>query len=390
MSAARQRAVRERDFSRVGRFPGTGTPGMDWARKAAESIQAMPAPLFFALLLGISWLGAAGRPDHAGVTFVFVLGDWLLLTLLPRFRRSFGGAQSQALVLAILRAPCGLLPLPWLLAAQAAGSALAFYALWLEPHRLGVSRHQLRSAKLGPGPPLKILHFGDLHMERSTAREQQVLREAKELQPDLVLFSGDFLSTSYLDDPLAWEACRWVFSELQPRLGTFAVAGSPAVDRPEIVPRLLERTAVRWLQNECVTVRDGGRTIQLIGVSCTHRPFLDAPALARVLAAQPEAQGEPPFRILLYHTPDLAPEAAEAGIDLHLSGHTHGGQVRLPGFGALVTASLYGKAFEMGRYEIGGMTLYVTRGIGMEGTLAPRVRFLCPPEIVAWELSGEA
>jgi predicted MPP superfamily phosphohydrolase len=71
-----------------------------------------------------------------------------------------------------------------------------------------------------------------------------------------------------------------------------------------------------------------------------------------------------------------------------LSGHTHGGQVRLPWFGALVTSSLYGKAFEMGRYQLAGLTLYVTRGIGLEGSAAPRARFLCPPEVIVWEIDG--
>jgi hypothetical protein len=94
------------------------------------------------------------------------------------------------------------------------------------------------------------------------------------------------------------------------------------------------------------------------------------------------------FTLLLYHSPDLAPEAAALGVDLMLSGHTHGGQVRLPWFGALYTSSLYGKRYEAGRYALGRGTLYVSRGIGMEGKGAPRVRFLCPPEIVLWEIEG--
>jgi predicted MPP superfamily phosphohydrolase len=94
------------------------------------------------------------------------------------------------------------------------------------------------------------------------------------------------------------------------------------------------------------------------------------------------------FSVLLYHSPDLAPMVSELGIDLQLSGHTHGGQVRLPFFGALYTSSLYGKKFEMGRYQLGAMTLYVTRGIGMEGKAAPRVRFLCPPQVTTWQIEG--
>jgi len=73
---------------------------------------------------------------------------------------------------------------------------------------------------------------------------------------------------------------------------------------------------------------------------------------------------------------------------LQLSGHTHGGQVRLPVYGALYAASLYGKRFESGRRQVGDLTLYVTRGIGLEGKSAPRVRFLCPPEIILWEING--
>lgn len=95
-----------------------------------------------------------------------------------------------------------------------------------------------------------------------------------------------------------------------------------------------------------------------------------------------------PFTLLLYHSPDLMPEAARAGVDLFLAGHTHGGQIRLPLIGALVTSSIYWKRYEMGLYTEGHTRLYVSRGIGMEGLGAPRARFLCPPEIELFELRG--
>jgi predicted MPP superfamily phosphohydrolase len=82
------------------------------------------------------------------------------------------------------------------------------------------------------------------------------------------------------------------------------------------------------------------------------------------------------------------PEAVELGVDLYLCGHTHGGQIRLPGFGALITSSEFWKRYEMGRYEENGTTLYVSRGLGMEGLGAPRARFLSRPEIIEWRLSG--
>jgi predicted MPP superfamily phosphohydrolase len=86
-------------------------------------------------------------------------------------------------------------------------------------------------------------------------------------------------------------------------------------------------------------------------------------------------------RVFLYHSPELMPEAPANDIDLYLCGHTHGGQVRLPGFGALFTSAATGKRYEMGRYDEGGTTLYVSRGIGLEGYSMPRLRLFCPPEI---------
>jgi hypothetical protein len=92
------------------------------------------------------------------------------------------------------------------------------------------------------------------------------------------------------------------------------------------------------------------------------------------------------YTLLLYHTPDLIETASASSVDLYLAGHTHGGQIRLPFHGAVFTFSEYGKKYEMGEYIVGPTTLYVTRGLGMEGFNMPRARFLCPPEIVLVEL----
>jgi len=313
----------------------------------------------------------------------FMIGDFVMLVLLPRLGKSYGPPQPATLLLAILRALFMLIPWPpaiaWTL--QVAGTALVFYGTWIEPHTIGVTRERLSSPKLSPGHPLRVLHFGDLHVERITKREQQLVDLVAALQPDLIVFSGDLLNTTYVNDPEAWSGCRWVFERLSAPLGIFLVAGSEAADAGEVLPGLLAAAPVRLLQGERVTIDHAGREIDLIGVTCTHRPFVDRRPLESLVRRDL-------FTILLYHTPDLAPDAAELGVDLMLSGHTHGGQVRIPGFGALFTSSLYGKAFEMGRYQQDGMTLYVTRGVGLEGSGMPRIRVACPPEITLWELDG--
>jgi predicted MPP superfamily phosphohydrolase len=124
--------------------------------------------------------------------------------------------------------------------------------------------------------------------------------------------------------------------------------------------------------------------VTLVGVACSHDLKRDAHRLDQAIANLPDDT----FSILLYHSPDLFPLAADRGVDLQLSGHTHGGQLRLPLYGAIATSSIYGKAYERGLYWREQTTLYVSQGLGLEGGTMPRARFLCRPEIVSLELRG--
>jgi len=84
------------------------------------------------------------------------------------------------------------------------------------------------------------------------------------------------------------------------------------------------------------------------------------------------------------------PEAVELGVNLYLCGHTHGGQISLPLYGALATSSKYGKRYEAGLYQQQHTRLYVSRGLGVEGMGAPRARFCSPPEVILWTLEPDA
>jgi predicted MPP superfamily phosphohydrolase len=246
------------------------------------------------------------------------------------------------------------------------------------------------------------LHVADVHLERCGLREQQLLAMARALKPDLILFTGDFLNLSYVHDALTQQQAKEFWRAMSQLAPVYAVSGSPPVDPQPVVAKLLADTPVTWLRDEmhCIDLR--GNHLHLVGVTCTHDPWQDGerlrcvvndaqPSPRAALATRERGRGEgDPFTILLYHAPDLAPQAAELGtIDLHLAGHTHGGQVRLPWFGALLTASLYGKKLEMGLYQLRSMLLFVSRGVGLEGQGAPRVRFLCPPEVTLLELHGD-
>jgi predicted MPP superfamily phosphohydrolase len=315
--------------------------------------------------------------------FGFLIVDWILIAALMPAGYSYGPAKPTVLLLAALRLPFALLPLPAALILQAIGTILVIYAFWFEPHRLTVTHQKLTSSKLPPGFSLRLLHLGDMHVERITAREKQLLQQIQSLKPDLILFSGDVLNLSYVEDPLAIQHARQIIAEWKAPLGTFGVSGSEAVDLAHIFPDLIDGLPMHWIKNETIHLQKDQIPFSVTGLICSHRPFVDAPILAGL--AEDAVQN---FAILLYHSPDLAPNAAPMGFDLQLSGHTHGGQVCLPIYGPPFTASLYGRRFRSGRYLLSNMVLYITRGIGLEGKAAPRVRFLCPPEIILWEING--
>jgi uncharacterized protein len=371
------------EFSKRKSFPGeTGNP-IDVLLHKTSDFEQIPTGLFFIILFLIAFIPAFWDWRKSAFLFIFITLDWLLFSSLPRFNKSFGPFKISVFLLAILRLILTALPLGFNLGLNVIGFLLVFWGVWVEPHRIKTTYQELSSAKLPAGFKLRLLHLADLHLERITAREIQLLQLIKDLSPDLILFSGDFLNLSYLKDAKALEDLHEVLKQWQTPLGAYAVTGSPAVDLPELVPYLTEGTGVKLLDNETVNIQTPNGEIRLTGITCRHRPNLDGPVLESMIENQSEK-----FNILLYHTPDLSPVAANLGVDLQLSGHTHGGQVRIPVIGAVVTGSLFGKRYESGRYKIQNMVLYVSRGLGMEGLGAPRARLFCPPEVILWEISG--
>jgi predicted MPP superfamily phosphohydrolase len=371
------------------------------------------------LMLTPVWLGLAAvaawpwwartNLAHAAalMALTFTAADGLSLALLPRLGRSFGPITPPLLGLTAVRttltATTGLLwpTLSGLLvvsALQLAIFAVATYATWIEPFRLGVTQAKLRSPKLEGNAPLRLLHISDLHVERITPRDRELLRRVEELAPDVIVITGDYLNLSSVYDGHAHAEARDLLARLCgiAPVPIYAITGSPPVDRAEVVPSIFDGLPITWLVDEIAQAHINGHTLRIAGLRCTRERHLDGPRLRNLLSnchsegqadARVQRDEESSFTLLLYHSPDLMPEATELGIDLYLCGHTHGGQIRLPLFGAVITSSDFWKRYEMGRYEEGNTTLYVSRGLGMEGKGAPRARFLAPPEIILWTLS---
>lgn len=350
--------------------------------------------LLAALTALAAWPWKAMRGQMALAFACFLAGDWLLLTLLPQAARSWGPVTPSLLGLALVRCPIFLVPGVlgqstgyWLTAIilNLALTAVAAYATWVEPFHIVTTRQTLTHAGLEVTSPIRALHISDIHFEGQSPREDRLIVHVGLHQPDLIFLTGDYLNLSSVYDPGAQEGARRLLGRLEARHGVYAVTGSPPVDVPSIVPGIFDGLPIRWLDDEAVPVEVNGTRLWVLGVRHTYDEPRDARALTRLVAETPTDGA----RILLYHTPDLMPVAASLGIDLYLCGHTHGGQIRLPLYGALATSSRWGKRYEHGRYREGRTTLYVSRGLGVEGLGAPRARFLAPPEIIAWHIGSE-
>lgn len=320
--------------------------------------------------------------------------NWVLLWLLPRVGRSYGPdrpvALAVALLLMVLLLPLGLFGVAPIVAIvmMAVITLVVFYATWIEPFNLQVTHETYVTAKLPPGVSLRMLHIGDIHVERISPRERRLNELIRELKPDLIVFSGDFVNLSCTHDDEAKAAIRSVIQEWHAPLGVYCVPGTPAVEPLDRVRQFVAGLSnLQLLLNQWVTIPvTGGSKFHIMGLATTHDLPEDHQNLTRLLENAPPGG----FRLILTHAPDVAPEANLAGIDLYVCGHTHGGQIRLPVIGELFTGSHLGRKFVMGRYDLECTTVYTTRGVGMEGLGAPRARFLCPPEIILWDIKGKA
>ena len=368
---------------------------LDDLPQAAQVIGLVLIPVITYLVWGIfapqtAWLGS-------GLLLLFILSDILLLHFLPKKGVSFGNVASQFAVMLMPRlgvTGAAMLLSLWqdiagiwvMIILQLAGTVVYFWATWVEPHQLNLTTLDLDSAHLpATAPPIRMLHLSDIHLERLTRREARLLTLIQEANPDLIVITGDYLNLSYTRDPESIGQVRSLLSKIQAPHGVYATLGSPPVDVRDIAPHHFDDSHIQLLRHDTLTLDLGeGRHLTLLGMDCTHDMDHDSQKLEALFAVQNGRHKT----ILLYHSPELMPHALQHEIDLFLCGHTHGGQVRIPFYGAVITSACTGKQYEMGRYDENGTTLYVSRGIGLEGLCAPRIRLFCPPEITLVRLQG--
>jgi predicted MPP superfamily phosphohydrolase len=268
---------------------------------------------------------------------------------------------------AVLRRPIGR-RLRWVrrivLSLAALGVVCFAYAWTIEPRWLEVTHTRIATTKLAR--PVRIVHISDVHSDPEPRLEDQLPEVIAAQRPDLIVFTGDALNA-----PGGLENFRTLMKRLAAIAPTYAVRGNWDVWYWSALD-LFGGTGVVELTDVAVRTSLPDAEVWIAGV-----PVGNEWKIPRVLANVPESALE----VLLFHYPDEIERASALGVDVYLAGHTHGGQVALPWYGALITYSKFDKRFEAGRYQVGPTTLYVNRGIGMEGGNAPRVRFCARPEV---------
>ncbi|PPE74102.1 metallophosphoesterase [Solimonas fluminis] len=254
--------------------------------------------------------------------------------------------------------------------------ALALWAFWLEPASLRTREYSLAL----PGWPqacdgMRVAVLADLHVGspwQGPAQLQRIVQAVNATRPDLVLLAGDYVIDSVVGGSfVSPEQMAPELGKLSAPLGVFAVLGNHdwMLDGPR-VSRALEAAGIRVLEDAARAGLRGDCRFWLAGVGDFWEAKHD---WRQALAAVPEAAPV----LLFTHNPDVFAELPPR-VTLAIAGHTHGGQVRIPGVGRPVVPSRYDERYAAGHAVEDGRHLFVSTGLGT--SILP-VRFLVPPEI---------
>ncbi|WP_371924998.1 metallophosphoesterase [Halobacillus sp. A1] len=254
-----------------------------------------------------------------------------------------------------------------------------YYARYIEPAMLTKQSHLLEHSAIPSSfHRIKIVQFSDIHLGFHYSLDQfrKLIQEINNEKPDVILFTGDLI-----DEPQRFDFSADIptlLNQLKAPLGKYWIYGNHDHGGygTEKLESVMSKGGFTLLKNEVKQIEREGRTINLAGLDDV---ILGSPNLEGTLGDL-DADA---YTILLVHEPDIADSVKNYPVDIQLSGHSHGGQIRIPLLGSMVTPP-YADKYVDGKHSISErLTLYISRGIG---TTRMPYRFLCKPEYSVFTL----
>lgn len=271
---------------------------------------------------------------------------------------------------------------------------LLIWMKFIEPHWYRLRRIKLKNQKK-IHKPISILHLSDIHFVKNPGSKRRFFQKLSMLNPDLIFLTGDII-----DNNEGIDTAIQMISGLRARYGTFLVLGNheyydyrwldniryhmglgkTTVTRNNVARFIseLKKIGVHVLVNESMKLEVHGTPVFIGG---TDDPITQKIDFERAL----HGLGPQSLNILLVHHLDALLKLSHHGVDLVFAGHTHGGQIRFPFFGPLVTETNLPRKYVEGLHDYKGMTVFVSRGLGSGRSLI--IRFFCRPEAIFFELT---
>jgi uncharacterized protein len=342
-------------------------PTMNWALvgipPALGLLSLLYIPLYRAIFRGEE--STLALPGALWLTLTAATGIYWLLdrTLQLRRRPPVAGVRSISTQLIRLRK------------AHIPFASLRKLGAHNDVYDLEVTRHQIVIPDLPPQfDGYRIGFVSDTHVASFHRRAffREVANQLRLAEVDLILLGGDFI-TWQRHIPLMAEV---LVADLEAPDGKLAVLGNHDywAGADEVVAAMTVK-GVRFIINRSVRIERDGAAISVAGIDEIYRGKPDVEAALRGIP-----EDEP--RIVVSHHPDIIDHIGGQRVDLLLCGHTHGGQIRLPFFGALVIPSIHEARYDAGFFRVRRTLMYVGRGVGS----VPPLRILCRPELPLFEL----
>jgi predicted MPP superfamily phosphohydrolase len=249
---------------------------------------------------------------------------------------------------------------------------LGIWSFFVESKEIKIEKISINIKNLPPAfEGIEIVHLSDFHSKNFGQKEKEVLENLRQLNPDFIFITGDFVDWTTKD----LKSCQGFWQELsENHLGkVFGVLGNHDHRHPKrkTLKNLLKESGIEILANEAKKVEKNGDFIHLIGIDDPHEGYDD------IKKAMAEIDNDN-LKILIAHSPEIFKKIKGKDIDLVLVGHTHGGQINIPFLTDFLLPLKYDRKYKSGLFKENSTYLYVNRGIG---TTFISLRFNSFPEI---------